>query len=360
MKKNITFVLALVFVLSLALIIQARAEDNVATGTILTTVSPTTTTTPTYISTPTPTSTVEITTVIPTPVTDSTIAPVTTSTPVIITVNPEPRSTVGLEKIPSLDYLKYFREVIKKDGVMYGIRMTKNEISSQPTIKVEEKKATTSLEKISSPDQIKFFERITKIGTTLFGVKKITSTSEIAKPEVKKTEINKNELEKKLADIRKIGLEKISSLQDLKFFEKVTKVGDDLFGIRKNTPNILPVMSTTTVECVSTVIDAKDTKIVSAINAASAEIATAITARGTCQKAVLTLETKEINTALNKCNQVFQEASKKANDTMKNVQKETWTAYRNSLKECSKNNTGTSSEIMIEDGGQNTSNVLVQ
>lgn len=206
--------------------------------------------------------------------------------------------------------------------------------------------ATTSLEKILSPDKINLFTQIKKIGDDLFGVKKATST-------IIKIETNKgtttSAIAQKITTAQKAGLEKITSLEQVKFFEKITKIGNDLFGVKKKGVNVLPAMSADTITCVSTAIDTKDTKISTALTNATSEITAAITARGTCQKAALAL-TSGREDAIQTCNKTFQNTVKTANDKAKKAQNEVWTTYKTDLKACSATTSSTTT-IMIEDSG---------
>lgn len=247
--------------------------------------------------------------------------------------------TSKYERIPSPDYIRYFKQIIKKDGSLFGIRIEHNATATAAIKKVEDRKASTSLEKIASPDQIKFFEKITKIGNALFGIKKDDA---------------------KLEDSASSSLEKIASPEQIKFFERITKIGNTLFGIRKeDAPKKLPTMNAETITCVSAAIDVKDTAVATAFTKATADITAAITVRGTCQKTALSLTSGDRQEEINVCNKAFQETSKKANETAKAAQKAAWTTYDSSLKECAKKNTvATSSSIMIEDGGQKMSETL--
>jgi len=323
MKKTISLALVFSFIFALALQLPALAIDT-ATSTEATSSNyevPITSTNPASTSTPEAideqkdaTTTIEI------PKTDT----------------PAPSS--NLEKIPTPEYIKYFREIRKSGDSLYGIRKSAAEIEkikqestqiSKPEIKAT---STTGLEKIKSPTQINLFEKIIKVGQDLFGIKK--------------SDINTN-------SVKVTDLEKIVSLDDVKFFEQIRKIGNDLFGIRKKGSYVLPSMTSEQITCVSSAIDAKDSKISEALTAAAVEINSAITARGICQKAVLSITT-ERQSALNACNRTFMESNKKTADKTKNTQKEIWTTYSNSLKTCS---TGTT-EIKIEDGGQNVSEAL--
>ena len=200
--------------------------------------------------------------------------------------------------------------------------------------------STAGLEKIQSPTYINLFEKIIKIGQDLFGVKKVNTNATTTKATT-------------TLATKTTSLEKIVSLGDVKLFEQIKKIGNDLFGIRKKGAYILPTMTSDQITCVSAAIDTKDSKISEALTVATAEINSAITARGICQKAALSVTTEK-QSALNACNRIFTEASKKAADKTKNTQKEVWTVYNSSLKTCSVGTT----EIKIEDGGQNVTEAL--
>jgi hypothetical protein len=312
MKKNLALVLAFAFIFALAINLPVKAEDE-ATTTATTTVSTVATTT-------------------------------ATSTATTTVIKFEDRGNIDTskyEKIPSPDYIRYFKQIIKKDGSLFGIRIEHNATATAAIQKVEERKASTTLEKIASPEQIKFFEKITKIGNALFGIKKNDA---------------------KLENSASTTLEKIASPEQIKFFEKITKIGNALFGIRKaDAPKLLqlPAMNAETITCVSAAIDVKDAAVASAFTKATTDITAAITVRGTCQKTALNLTSGNRQEEINVCNKAFQETSKKANETAKAAQKTAWTTYENSLKECAKNNTSaTSSAIMVEDGGQKMTEAL--
>jgi hypothetical protein len=211
-------------------------------------------------------------------------------------------------------------------------------------------KATSSLEKISSPALMNLYREIKKIGGDLFGIKKASSTIyNIQKNDDKKATEMKKEIEKRVAEVKKSGMEKITSLDQVKFFEKITKVGNDLFGIKKKGAMILPVMNTDLITCVSNAIDAKDSSINITFTSSATEITTAIDARGVCQKAALVL-TAGREDALKACTKTFQLATKTANEKAKKAQQEAWTTYKTGLKACS--TTAKTTEINIEDGGE--------
>lgn len=337
MKKTISLALVFSFIFALALQLPALAIDT-ATSTeatdsnsevpMLTSTNPASTSTPEVNHE----SSVEATTTEMTEVATTTVEmPKTETTP--------PAS--NLEKIPTPEYIKYFREVRKVGDSLFGIRKSAAEIErikqENTQVNKPENRATSTegLEKISSPEHISLFEKIIKIGKDLFGVKKENASAT-------------STLTAKAA-----GLEKIVSLSDVKFFEQIKKIGNDLFGIRKKGAYVLPTMTSDQITCVSAAIDTKDSKISEALTMATAEINSAISARGICQKAALSVNT-ERQVALNACNKTFMEAQKKASDKTKNTQKEVWMVYNSSLKTCS---SGTA-EIKIEDGGQNVTENL--
>ncbi len=252
--------------------------------------------------------------------------------------------TSNLERIPAPAYIKYFEKIRKVGQDLFGVRKSESEVNK---LKKEDgvknadgtsASGTSSLERIPSPSQINLFEKIKKVGQDLFGVRK-----------TEKSEDNNNASNNNNAfssDARG-SLEKIVSLDQVKFYDKITKIGDELFGLRKKGTYVLPSMSTELIACVSAAIDAKDLKLIEVLNTTATEISTAITARGTCQKAALLL-TEKRQDALGSCNKTFQEAAKVAREKAKKAQNEIWKVYTTSLKACS--TTASSSEIMIEDG----------
>lgn len=211
-------------------------------------------------------------------------------------------------------------------------------------------KATSSLEKILSPEQMNMYREIRKVGNDLFGIRKASSTiANITKNDEKKAEAAKNALEKKLAEIKKAGLEKIISLDQVKLFDKITKVGNDLFGVKKKGALVLPAMSEELISCVSSAIDAKDSGINVSFTNSATEVTTAIEVRGTCQKSALKL-TSGREEALKACNKTFQETTKASREKAQKAQQEAWNTYKTSLKSCSVS--ASTSEINIEDGGE--------
>ncbi|MEI6835574.1 MAG: hypothetical protein WCK59_01960 [Candidatus Falkowbacteria bacterium] len=242
----------------------------------------------------------------------------------------------NLEKIPKPEYVKYFNEIRKIGNDLFGIRKPQTEIIKLSTGSASSTLVTTSgtstLQRIPSPEHINLFEKIVKIGQDLFGVKKNNSENKATGTPATST------------------LERIASPEQIKLFDQIKKIGNDLFGLRKKSAYVLPTMTPNLVTCTSAAIDVKDVAISASLTSAASEISSAISARGTCQKAALALSSNQ-QTALNACNKTFQDTQKKANDKARNSQKEIWTTYSNSLKTCAQ--TASVTEIRIEDGGQN-------
>ncbi len=221
-----------------------------------------------------------------------------------------------------------------------------NETTTTTTIKTTSNKlASSSFEKIPSPDKINLFTNIRKIGNDLFGIKKASSTiAKITQNDEKKAEAAKNALEKRVTELKKAGLEKITSLGQIKFFEKITKVGNDLFGIKKKGAIFLPKMTPELIACTSAAITAKDTSINISLTTSTTEITAAIDARGTCQKAAIALASGQ-EEALKVCNDTFKTTAKASYEKARKAQQEAWEVYKTSLKNCSP-------EISLEDGGE--------
>lgn len=304
MKKTISLVLVFAFVFALALQLPVLAEDNNESA-------------PTLL--------------------------ITTS---IATTIDETASS-SLEKIPSPDKMNLYREIKKIGNDLFGIRKASSTIIK---ITKNDNKATSSLEKIPSPDKMNLYREIRKIGNDLFGIRKASSTTaNIIKNDDKEASSTLSALDKKIQEAKKAGLTKINSLDQVKLFDKITKIGNDLFGMKKKGANILPAMNSDLIACVSTAIDTKDNSVNAAFATANSEMASAISARGTCQKAALAL-TSEREDAIKACNESFQKTSKTANEKMRKIQQESWNAYKISLKACSAN--ASTTEIVIEDGGE--------
>jgi len=191
------------------------------------------------------------------------------------------------------------------------------------------------MEKISSPDLIKLYEKIKKIGNALWGYKKAAKVEE--------------------------KLEKISSSKEISLYEKIKKVGNALWGIRKKI--LYRTVTSETAPCVILAIETKDKAIIDNNTNTTNELNKAIVARTACQKTALATTDNQKKT-LDECVRIFKEAHKliKFNSSKTNIT--IAKTYGDSLKVCSKTATSvnaTSStaektnnqEIKIEDGGGN-------
>ena len=195
----------------------------------------------------------------------------------------------------------------------------------------------TELEKIPSPQHINLYEKIKKVGNTLWGIKKA------AQKQIKQ------EQEK---------LEKIASPKEIYLFEKIKKVGNALWGIRKKI--LYRAVTSENAPCVIAAIEIKDKALIDNNTNTVAELNKAIVARTACQKTALAT-TDNQKKALDECARIFKDAYKlikfNSNKTATAIAK----TYRDSLKVCAKTvSTGdistsatASQEINIEDGGGN-------
>ncbi len=208
-------------------------------------------------------------------------------------------------------------------------------------------------ERIPSPEYIKFFEMIRKEGNTLFGIRRSTSTmrGEDKKSEVKGEEANKIE-DKKTEAKNENKLEKIEHPALLNLFERIQKIGTALWGIKRkatSTPAMHYAFTPEVATCVATAIDVKDKALMVRVTSAATELNTALLTRSTCQQNTVKTAstTRDI---LNGCVKAFNEAQKTIRETSKQVQKESWTVYQDSVKAC-RPATSSPAIPMVEDGG---------
>jgi hypothetical protein len=193
------------------------------------------------------------------------------------------------------------------------------------------------LEKIPSPEQIKNFQAIKKIGNTLYGIKK----------EIKAEKALTATTSSSAATASK--LEKISHPGVINLFEKIQKIGSTLWGIKKKATSTPLIITPEISACVATAINVKDKALMARVTSAATELNTALATRSACQQAAVAATTTPRDT-LNACVKTFNEAHKTIKEASKKVQKDSWEIYKNSLKTC---RTGTSTEAvpMVEDGG---------
>jgi len=199
-----------------------------------------------------------------------------------------------LEKIPSPDQIRFYKNIVKKDSALFGILKVKMIEKKEMIASSSEQK----LEKITAPQYLGLYEKIRKIGTAMWGFMK-----KDAKKEVKK----------------RIVTAEMSS-------------------------------------CVISAIEVKDAALVSSNTLLTTNLNTAITARTACQKTALGSTEKQLAN-LDACTKTFKEADRTLRDGAKKEHDSIWKTYKESLTTCSKNTpVGTSSpetqsEVVIEDGG---------
>jgi len=161
--------------------------------------------------------------------------------------------------------------------------------------------ANRQQEKISHPGEIKFFDKIKKIGDSLFGVRK----EEKQKPENKNNQ-EQNQKQENNSQMMKgdLGLmmenmnfftaasgtgeqEKISNPGEMKLFDKIKKIGNSLFGIRKEESKkpffIKPEVAT----CVKSAINVRLTAVKAAMTDQNSKVLALLDTRVACEIAAL-------------------------------------------------------------------------
>jgi hypothetical protein len=204
-------------------------------------------------------------------------------------------------------------------------------------------------EKISNPGEIKLFEQIKKIGNDLFGIKKQI------KGNVATTTITVATTTS--ASTTKTILEKISNPGEIKLFEKIQKIGSALWGFRKiaaNTANTPTLVKPEAIQCVKDAINKKDAAIKTALSSQVQAVLTAIDSRTACQSAALDQTTGQAQADANKvCVATYTKSIKDNNTTLNNSKNDNWKIYKSDLKICSgivSTSSSSTGDIMINDG----------
>lgn len=224
--------------------------------------------------------------------------------------------------------------------------------------------AQENLEKVPSPDQIKYFKIMKREGNALFGIRlqnqKMNSGTE--KPPVSTSVGGKSNVPSdKLAE----KLEKIATPQVISMYEKIRRVGNALWGVKKGDDQedkakevkkpTIPVTAEMAT-CVAAAIDVKDAALKAVVSDMSASLEAAITARNTCQKAAL--QAGENHRSENEvCIKSFHEANKELSKKNREAHKNAWASYKTSLQLCRPASV-TEGEVMIEDGSQEIMEVV--
>ena len=264
-----------------------------------------------------------------------------------------PAAASERERILSPEQIKHYRDIIKEGAVLFGVKIeddgrievkdeTKDEQESNDDGD-EGQVATSSvknLEKIPAPSMISTFEKIQKIGNALWGIKK----SDDNKRPASGTDVSSGQLEKILTPSM------ISS------FEKIRKVGTALWGVKKGEDRKSEDKSgrlTVSAEmsaCVAAAIDVKDKALIARANAAATELVAAISDRSACQQAAVQ-STSGQKDNLGLCVKAFEAGVKQLREASKTAHRAAWNTYQTSLKTCRTTvMTTTTAEIVIEDG----------
>ncbi len=213
-----------------------------------------------------------------------------------------------------------------------------------------DKAANDALEKISSPDQIKYFKVIKKENGSLYGIR----LSALANQAQTNTKLSSAVSQS--ATGTKARMEKILSPQLVNLYEKVQKIGDSLWGVKKGDSEKKTVkaklVTAAMIECVSAAIDKKDEALKKQVSASAEELNAAIENRGECQKsAIKSTENQAAN--LQVCIKNFRLKNEDIMKQAKNEQKTIWQAYQSELKECAAldSTLAGSGELIVDDGG---------
>lgn len=240
--------------------------------------------------------------------------------------------------------------------------------SANATLSAASQPMIDDLEKISSPDQIRYFRVMKKENGALYGIR----LEKLGQNEKIKTNSSLNQAGSVTATNTKAQLEKILAPHLISFYEKVQKIGDSLWGVKKDKNNneqgdkkgeikdeVRPavkyrVVTPEMLACVTSAIDKKDSALQARVTSTGVDVNAAIAARGTCQKqALATIENQSENMKV--CVQKFQEKHREIVIKAKTEQQAIWKTYQTELKACVPVTTSSAEEVeaelMIEDGG---------
>lgn len=198
-------------------------------------------------------------------------------------------------------------------------------------------------ERIPNPESIKNYRQIRKDGTALYGIpvnrmnNNNRPTQDKARPnnesDNKKTKV-KNETKNEAKD--EAELEKILTLDDVKYFTKIRKIGTSLFGIRINsTATNNSTLSAEAITCVKTALTTKQSAITSAYDSYTSSIKTAMTTRMSAQLTALditnnTERIKAMKLALTTNKKAREDAMKLHKTSVKKANND----YKTALKAC--------------------------
>lgn len=260
-----------------------------------------------------------------------------------------------LEKISSPDQLKYYRVMKKENGVLFGVKLkTKDQLVATTT-------SSEKLEKIPSLDQLRNFKMIKKENGSLFGIRIREDNNESSDDRADDSDKVKVEKNKSRGD-----LEKISSPSLISMYENIKKVGNALWGTKKqaaksttsNSAQKRVVVKSEAVSCVQAAISTKDAALIENIKEAADLTSVAISARSNCQKSALSLTDGQF-AATDVCLKAFRESVQKMQKEQKADHQKIWATYRAALKTCQPaSTTNNSEELIVEDGGESLDSLL--
>ena len=210
--------------------------------------------------------------------------------------------------------------------------------------------ATTTVkrEKILSPDQIKNYRDIIKEGNTLYGVL-VKKIQDYAQPQ----DDGKVDLNPTTAS--RAGLEKILRPDLIPLYEKVQKVGNALWGMRRavlvstSSPVVLPENG----DCVANAINIKDKAVMKLVTNSASDFNQVIAARSACQQAAVRTE-KNQREEIVSCIQTYQKIIRYNQEAQKKGLQDILMDYRGALDSCqmiSHQPKDETTAVLVEDGG---------
>lgn len=260
----------------------------------------------------------------------------------------------SLEKIPSPDQIRNYKVMKNENGTLYGVRIqyinsnagenANEKAKINASVNSAVRASSTQLEKIPSPDQIKYFKVMKNENGALYGVR------------LENTEKKEEKMEK--------IMEKIAAPQFINRYEDIIQKGNALWGYLKDEFKKLTnknenqereqvkrrVITSDIKTCVAEVVDNKDEALKNALSTSNTDILSLIDTRNTCQKTAIESETDQLAN-LNACAESFQKSHKEIVNNLKNLQKEIWTSYKESMKDCLPESDVSDELLLIEDGG---------
>lgn len=203
------------------------------------------------------------------------------------------------------------------------------------------------LEKIPAPQFINFYRSIRKIGNALWGVKKDNKSEDSKLSSASGSAVGK---------VKELKMEKIPTPQQISQYSNIQRKGKALWGIKKRDAYVAVTAEQSA--CVISAIESKDKAVIENRGQELKTLTDLINSRGVCQKSALaSIDNQKEN--LEKCAEIFKSSNKELRLMTQKLQAAIWQTYKESLTACSNNSvTATSSGqetkslIMIEDGDE--------